>query len=384
MKKVLVCRYHLLPYSETFIREQVLSYSQWRPVLAGVERVEGLPLDDIQTRLLLDPPQSTWAARYRELQRLLYVAPAQMTQRFQQEHPDLVHVHFGVDAVALWPALKKLNVPVVVTLHGYDINRSPESWRRRWLSPWDRAYPRRLLQMAMHPKVHFVAVSEVIKRRAIEYGIPTEKLSVQYIGIDIRRFNVGEVPVEQRKRRVLFVGRMVEKKGGEYLLNAFAKLQREFADIELVMIGDGPLRVQLGELAARLNVPVTFTGSLPSAEVKRHIDQARVFCAPSITAADGDAEGLPIVLLEAQACGVPAITSAGAGGSEALLHGVTGFSFRERDVDTLYEQLRLLLTDDRLAASMSQAAPKFVAERFELRDCTRKLEQLYDSLVRSL
>lgn len=383
MKKVLVCRCLLLPYSETFIREQVLSYSHWQPTLTGLRRVGGLSLDTIPTRLLIDSPQGALASAYGELLRLLHLAPRAMVRRLRQEQPDLIHVHFGVDAVVLWPAIKQLNVPMVVTLHGYDINRSRESWERRWSSPWDQLYPRRLLRMAQHPKVHFIAVSEVIRRRAIEYGIPSEKISVQYIGIDTQRFSVGPLSIQQRRRRILFVGRMVEKKGGEYLLAAFAKLKEHVPDAELVMIGDGPERAKLVELAASLNVAAEFPGSLSSTEVKHHIDQARVFCAPSVTAKDGDAEGLPIVLLEAQACGVPAITSAGAGGSEALMHGVTGFAFRERDVETLCQQLTQLLLDDDLAASMSLAAPQFVADKFELRSCTRKLEALYDSLVRS-
>jgi len=384
MKKVIVCRCLLLPYSETFIKEQVRAYTQWQPMLAGLQYVEGLALDDVQVRLLLDPPAGKLTSAYRKLQNVLHLAPREMVKRLAEEKPDLIHVHFGIDAVALWPAIKQLNVPTAITLHGYDINRSRESWERRWLAPTEYFYPRRLLKMAEHPKVHFVAVSEVIKRRALEYGIPAEKISVQYIRIDTTRFRVGSVRVDRRARRILFVGRLVEKKGGEYVLSAFAKLRAKVPDAELVMIGDGPLRAELVARAAQLNVPVVFTGSLQSAEVKRHIDQARVFCAPSITAKDGDAEGLPIVLLEAQACGVPAVTSAGAGGSEALLHGTTGFAFRERDVNTLCEQLTQLLLDDSLAVSMSEVAPRFVSERFEIKHCTRQLEQLYDSLVRSL
>lgn len=383
MKKVLVCRCSLLPYSETFIREQVLSYSRWQPTLAGLRRVPGLPLDEMQTRVLLEAsPNAPKRAYYAALQ-LLNRAPRIVVERLRAEAPSLVHVHFGVDAVTLWPALKQLEVPVVVTLHGYDINRSRESWERRWWVPNEHYYPQRLIRMARHPNVHFVAVSEVIKRRAIDYGIPAEKLSVQYIGIDTQRFNVGAVPVNRRPPRILFVGRLVEKKGGEYLLEAFARVRKDVPDAELVMIGDGPKRAELGALAARLNVPVTFAGSLSSDEVKRHIDAARVFCAPSVTAQDGDAEGLPIVLLEAQACGVPAVTSAGAGGSEALVHGATGFAFRERDVDTLHQQLTRILHDDALALAMSAAAPQLVVERFELRHCTQKLEALYDSLVRT-
>jgi glycosyltransferase involved in cell wall biosynthesis len=117
-------------------------------------------------------------------------------------------------------------------------------------------------------------------------------------------------------------------------------------------------------------------------EVKQQLDRARIFCLPSIVAQNGDAEGFGLVLLEAQACAVPVVTSAQGGASEGLIDGVTGFSFPERDVATLAKQLIRLLTDDQCIARMSEAAPRFVAEHFDLRNCTRELERLYDQLVR--
>lgn len=379
MKKVLVCRCLLLPYSETFIREQVLSYTDWSPVLVGINRVAGLALDDIETRVL-DPHPSLIGTAYQQLLRLLYRAPHSMVEQLRAEGAALIHVHFGVDAVALWPTIEPLGVPVVITLHGYDVHRSRESWERNW-HPWVKRYPRRLLAIARQANVHFVAVSEVNKQRAIDYGIPADKISVQYIGVDTARFTIGKTPITQRRRRILCVGRLVEKKGGEFLIAAFARVKERVTDAELVMIGDGPLRASLAALAERLHIPVVFAGSLSSTEVKQHIDQARVLCAPSITAQDGDAEGLPMVLLEAQACGVPVITSAEAGSIEAIIPGVTGFAFPERDVATLSDYLIKLLIDDELATAMSQAAPQFIAQNFELRNCTKRLEALYDSLL---
>ena len=80
------------------------------------------------------------------------------------------------------------------------------------------------------------------------------------------------------------------KKGGEILIRAYARVRVPFPDAELVMVGDGPLTQRLKELAQQLNVPVEFTGSLPSTEVKKHIDEARVFCLPS--GSRWDAEGM--------------------------------------------------------------------------------------------
>jgi glycosyltransferase involved in cell wall biosynthesis len=106
-----------------------------------------------------------------------------------------------------------------------------------------------------------------------------------------------------------------------------------------------------------------------------------VFCLPSLTAGDGDAEGFGIVLLEAQASGVPVVTSAMGGATEGVLHGETGFAFAEKDIDAMAEYLCRILMDDELARSMSVAARRFVAEKFNLKRCTSALEDHYDALV---
>jgi glycosyltransferase involved in cell wall biosynthesis len=88
-----------------------------------------------------------------------------------------------------------------------------------------------------------------------------------------------------------------------------------------------------------------------------------------------------MVLLEAQACGVPVVTSARGGAEEGVIDGKTGFAFAERDVDTLSDRLTRVLTDDDLALSMSEEARAFVRQRFDIRRCTRSLEQLYDEIT---
>jgi len=238
-----------------------------------------------------------------------------------------------------------------------------------------------LLSLSRSAKVYFVAVSNAIKRRAMEYGIAPERVMVRHTGIDLERFHFSGVPVIARRRRILFVGRFVEKKGGEYLLRAFARLRKAVPDAELTMVGDGPLLKKFQQLVGELHIPVRFPGALSATEVKREIDEARVLCLPSVTAANGDAEGFGMVLLEAQACGVPVVTSARGGAEEGVIDGKTGFAFAERDVDTLAERLTRVLSDDDLALSMAEEAQKFVRHRFDIRSCTRSLEQLYDDIA---
>jgi glycosyltransferase involved in cell wall biosynthesis len=268
---------------------------------------------------------------------------------------------------------------VIVTLHGYDINIDKQWWRSPSKPRSLRRYPDMLLQVAANARVHFVAVSKAIRARAIEWGLPPERISLRYIGVNLESFQLKGLPLARRAPRILFVGRLIEKKGGEYLIRAFAKVRAQVPTAELVMVGDGRLRGKLETLASELNVPVNFAGVLSNAQIRDQLHMTRVFCSPSITADNGDAEGLPIVILEAQACGVPVVTSARGGAEEGIIHGVSGYAFEEKDVDTLSEYLVRLLRDDALVASMSFAARRNIEENFELSSCTAKLEELYDS-----
>lgn len=381
-KTLLVVRSELLPYSETFVKEQALAYTGWKPVFVGLKRIPGLPVEDLNIRLL--PGATSFPERaYRKLLRSLRIPPPGIRRVLLPECASLIHVHFGTDAVDHWDWIRSFNVPIVVTLHGYDINTHKEWWQQPTQSPARRRYPGRLLKMASDPRVHFVAVSRAIKERAMEWGIAAERISVRYIGVDISRFRPGGLPIERRRPRILFVGRLTEKKGVEYLIQAFALVKARLPAAELVIAGDGRLRAKLELLASQLDVPVTFLGSLSSQQIKEEIQHARVLCSPSITAENGDAEGLPIVILEAQACAVPVVTSARGGMHEGIIDGVTGFAVKEKDVEELSNRLLLLLQDGARAAAMGRAGRRNIEEKFDLRSCTESLERLYDTLMRN-
>ena len=380
-KKVLVYKEDLLYLSETFIRGQVLSYARWNAVLVGKRRVPGLALDGLDLRLLEAEGDGEARSICARILRRLNLPHPRIVRALRNETATLVHAHFGPEGVEIWPAVRSLQLPLIVTLHGYDITVHRAVWERDNAGSCKAYYPRRLIAMAKSPRVHFVAVSKAIKQAAIEYGIPASRISVQYIGIDVSHFEPAGLPVRDRPPRVLFVGRLVEKKGVTFLIEAFAHVRLRVPSAQLVIVGDGPLRSELEALAARLSVPATFAGAMDGQEIKRQLDEVRVFCLPSVTAENGDAEGLGLVLLEAQACGVPVVTSARGGATEGMVHGETGLSFVEKDVDALSQHLITLLSDDECAARMSASARRFARENFDLQRCTRSLEGLYDRIT---
>ena len=380
-KKVIVYRKELLRVSETFIQAQVRSYQRWRAVLFG-ERIwpGGLSLEGIESRTLMEGRPTLMERVLAKARQTAGVAPASVMRRFKAEGASLLHAHFGQDGVLAWPYARKLNVPLVVTLHGHDVNVRQECYRSGEYGFWQKRYPDQFAALARQRNVHFIAVSNVIRQAAIDYGVPEDRVVVCHTGIDVQQFQPGPKPITKRARRIVFVGRLVEMKGCAYLIEAYQEIARRIPDAELVIIGDGPLRGALEMLATKLEVRVEFLGAVTQDVVKQHLSEARVFCLPSIRAANGNFESFGMVLLEAQASGVPVVTSA-LGGMEALVDGVSGFAFAEKDVRTLVRRVCEILGNSELASRMSDAGPKYVRQHFDIMKCTKKIEDLYDDIL---
>src|SRR5690625_4461311 len=379
-KKVAVCRTELLPLSETFIKEQMLAFNDWQGLLVGEQVLEGgLPLDGLKYHLYKKARQSIFAQQFQRIHNALSLPSRSFIRLLKKLAPELIHVHFGTDATWLWPSIKQLQTPVVVTLHGYDITTYKSFWKSH-RSPRFKLYPERLLAMAQEPRWHFIAVSEAIRQKGMEFGLPAKKITVKYIGIDTNKFKPGPIPINERELRILFVGRLTEKKGIQYLLQAFNEVKNQVNGARLVIAGDGPQMQEAHQYADSYNLPIDFLGSVSHERVRQEMNLATVFCLPSVTASNGDSEGFGMVLLEAQACGVPVVTSAHGGATEGILHGETGFAFTEKDVQALSQYLIQLLSDDELLCSLSDRAQRFVRQKFDIKQCTAELEAYYDDV----
>jgi glycosyltransferase involved in cell wall biosynthesis len=378
--RVAIYRTQVLPLSETFVRDQALALRRWQPILVGEREVRALPIEGLPVRTGFSGPATFRQRAMGMVSRRLGLAPPRMTRIMRGVAPSLIHAHFGFDGVEAWPIARRLGVPLLVTLHGSDITIRMEWFAqgragRRW-----QGYPARLARLAQEESVTFIAISENIRQAALAAGLPPARIVVRPIGIDRSRFAPGGAPVRQRRPIILFLGRLVEKKGCAYLLEAFAEVRRRLPEAELVVGGDGPERPALVRHAAAIG-GVRFVGAFTRAVANTLLEEARVFCLPSITAESGDAEGLPLVILEAQASGVPVVTSARGGATEGIQDGRTGFAFAERDVHRLIEHLMAVLTDDALADRFSAAGPRFIAEAHDLYRQTEQLEALYDRLA---
>jgi glycosyltransferase involved in cell wall biosynthesis len=227
---------------------------------------------------------------------------------------------------------------------------------------------------------HFVCVSKAIREIAERAGYPEQKLVVRYIGIDCEKF--ADAPATEREENlILFVARLVEKKGCEYLIRATAQLRERQRDARLVIIGDGPLREKLEQLAAELKVPAEFLGVQGPDAVRGWMQRAKVLCNPSVTAANGDTEGLGMVFAEAQATGLPVVSTRHGGIPEVVRDGETGLLARERSVEELAQHLERMLVDQAFWTDCSERGKRWIREQFDIRGCTAGLEEVYDKAV---
>ena len=360
MPKVLIFKETLLPPSETFILAQMGALTRFSPYLVGLEPTsKGLPLDD--PPLLLSSRVSIAADLRAKVYRRTAFAPL-FHSRVRHLRPDLIHAHFASGGKTLLPLHKLLRLRLIVTLHGgSDVPiRKPNIGIYRELA---------------EKADLFLCVSDFIRKQAIEAGFPPEKLLVHYIGIDRTLF--FPPPDAVSADSILFIGRLVEMKGGEYLLRAMQAVQASRPASELTIIGDGPLRPELERLAAELHVRCRFLGVQSSATIRQTLRRSRLLCLPSVTTSDGHVEGLPTVLLEAQAMGVPVISTFHSGIPEAVVDGVTGILVPERDSEKLAAAILCLLEDQNLWQQYHLATQEHIGRRFDLHKQTALLEDIY-------
>jgi colanic acid/amylovoran biosynthesis glycosyltransferase len=367
---VLVYRDRLLPASETFVRAQASMLRQFDATYVGSRAVAGgLALSN--GRLLVSSQPGFRGLPARLAFKLWGVAP-RLYRTARALRPALIHAHFGTDGALALPLARALDVPLVVTFHGYDA--TIQDRHVPWSHLTHQLFLRRRKTLQREAAL-FIAVSGFVRQRLLDQGFPGDKTVVHYIGIDTEFFqpdgNVAREPV------VLFVGRLVEKKGCEHLLHAMRRVQETHPQANVVVIGDGPLRPRLEELAARVVPRCTFLGSRPPEAVRDWMNRARVFCTPSVTARSGDAEGFGLVFAEAQAMGLPVVSFRSGGVPEAVEDGRTGFLVAEKDDLALADSIARLLSDRSTWERFSVAGQARVRTLFDLRAQTAQLEKLY-------
>lgn len=365
-----------LPITETFIYNYLRSFESVRPAVFTHEtqNLGAFPFEDL-----------TLVRARRPLERVVDKATRIATGRrvfrdgrcgaaVAARDARVIHGHFGWSAPTTLPLKRDLGLPLATTFYGADMSALPR------LRPWCEVYEKLFEQGDA-----FLVEGGHMRERLVELGCPEEKVTVVHIGCD-----VAAIPFRERARpelgstMILMCSSFREKKGVTYGVEAFAKVRAERNDARLVIAGDGPDR----ELVERC---IDECGVRDSVDVLGYVSQARfadllgaahVFMAPSVTATDGDSEGgAPTVLLEAQAAGVPVLSTLHADIPEVVPDGLSGHLVPERDSDALADRLHQLLDDPESWARMGRYGRRHVEDSYALRDQARRIEDIYFGLM---
>jgi glycosyltransferase involved in cell wall biosynthesis len=372
---VLIYADTLLPPTQTFLLAQGEALESFTPYYTCVRYLDrGLRMPSDRTLNL--NAVSGIVGSIRELPYRRFGFAPLFFRRIRRRDPVLLHAHFGPCGLSALRLAKWLNIPLVTTFHGFDATIKNSVLEKSGFG--QRDYVRRKQVLQEHGQL-FIAVSRFIKRRILEQGFAEERTVLHYIGVDTEFFRAdGAV---KRDPVVLFTGHLTEVKGCEYLIRAMAKAQAVMPDLELIVIGDGPLRAHLAQLAQENLTRFQFLGLQPRDVVKQWMNRARVFSVPSVTAESGAEEGFGLVFGEAQAMGCPVVSFSSGGIPEAVAHGETGLLAKERDVDALSQHILLLMSNDAMWRRMSEAARSRVCTLFDLKTQTRALEGLYTQVL---
>jgi colanic acid/amylovoran biosynthesis glycosyltransferase len=299
------------------------------------------------------------------------------TVRFLPRKPyDICYCAFGMDAPHAL-RLRRLGVlggELVVAFRGADTTKYVV-----------RRGPRVYARTFRHARL-LLPVCDFLGRRLVELGAPAERLVVHRTGIDLRRWPYREPRSRgDGKLRLVTVGRLVEKKGIEYGLRAVRILMDRGLDVEYAVLGDGPRREKLVALATELGLErqVVMPGRQRQELVREGLDRADILMAPSVTAADGDEEGIPNVLKEAMASGMPVVASRHAGIPELIEDNVSGLLVPERDEVALADALQRLAQAPQGWAAMGRAGRTTIEQDYDIDRLNERLTRLFAQLIRS-
>lgn len=279
---------------------------------------------------------------------------------------DVVHAHFGPSGIMAM-ALRELGVlegKLSTVFHGFDMTEVMRLFGRGYYA---RLFARGDL---------FLPISEHWRARLLELGAPAQRTHVHRMGIDLQRF---AAPAERRGAarplRLLSVGRLVEKKGFGDAIAAIAALPRGI-DLRYQIAGEGPLEPVLRAAIDSHGVGdrVELLGALDHDAVRRAMLDADALLAPSVTARNGDQEGIPVTIMEAMAMELPVVATRHSGIPELVADGVSGLLADERDPVGLSNHIARVAGDSDLRLAFGRAGREIVAREYDI-------EQLNDRLL---
>lgn len=283
---------------------------------------------------------------------------------------DVCHAHFGTTANRFLTAWKDFNCPLVVSFYGNDASQVP------------RSNPSIYGELFTEASV-VTCLSEDMRSDLVDVGCPPNKTRVVPLCVDPEKFQYHDRTLNPEEPvRIGTVARFVEKKGLKYAIEAVAKLDTD-RKIQYSIAGDGERRPELERQIARYDAEdrIELLGWQSQEEVAELMDRSHLFLLPSVTAANGDKEGTPTVLLEAQSAGLPIVSTRHAGIPEIVSDGETGLLVPERNVNALSDALIELISRSDEWGEMGRQGRTYIEENHSIDSITDELIEIYREAV---
>jgi len=278
-----------------------------------------------------------------------------------------IHAHFLTHGgFAAWVLGRLTGLPYSVVAHGSDVHRH-----------------RAMMKTKVAEAAFIAAISEYNRAVIDEECGPVGRVEIVHCGVDVSHIVPASATDRAPSPLVVCVGTLHEVKGQRYLVEAAAELKRRGRRIDVELVGDGPDRSMLADLAARLGVDdrVELVGPLDHHEVIERYKRAHVMVAPSVASRDGRREGIPTVIMEAMAAGTPVVASDLSGIPELVVHEESGLLTTPGDSNAIADAIERILANPKLAERLAGNANRTVREAFDLGRTTARLAELMNAVA---
>jgi len=289
----------------------------------------------------------------------------------------LIHAHFGPQGVTALKMKSRWNVPLCTTFYGYDVSQRPK--QPTWMALYQKLFAQGDL---------FLVEGPFMKKCLAELGCPENKIQIQRIAIPLDKihFRARAPKSSTEKVNILFCATLTEKKGHLYALKAVERARQKNKNFVLHMFGKGPLQKSIQHFinTHHLNDYVHLHHEyLPYSKYLDMMNTADIVIHPSITASNGDTEGgAPTTILEAQAMGIPVLSTYHADIPNIVVPGQSALLSPEKDAVTLAENLLTLLENPLQWKKMGETGRDFTADWHDINKEIVSLEEKYFKFVK--
>lgn len=294
----------------------------------------------------------------------------------KKEKVDLIHAHWVLPQGFLAAIIKKLyGIHFIATAHAGDI------------FPLKRSMLKILAGFAIKNSSYLTTNSNFTKNSILKLR-KIKNIEVIPMGVDLNDFNIKNKDNKLKKKYdvkgnlMLFVGRLAEKKGTQYLIKAMPIILEKLPKSKLIIVGDGPEREKLVKMTENLNLEnnIIFVGKLKHEDLRKYYATADMFVGPSIVTEKGDTEGLGVVFLESIASGTCVIGTNVGGIPDIIKHNKTGILVEQKNPNQLANAVLNLLRNKNLQKKLNKNAMKHIKDLYSWGIVADKFEKVYSKV----